>query len=353
MISFLLWLMCCLATITAQNVKFEQQLKEGWNIESSEKINTTGDKISQANFDISKWYKTSVPSTVMASLIANNEYSDIFMGQNINKVDTTRFRVPWWYRNEFVIEDASKNTELIFEGINYRANVWLNGSQIASADNLFGGFRIFALNISKYVKKGKNVLAVEVFNQKTHEPSIGFVDWAPMAPDRELGLWRPVKLKISDKTSLNNIFVTSKIDKKGYKSAELEISAEAVNNTNEAIEAVVKGKIENIIFEKKVKLQPLEKRVIVFNASEFKQLKINNPRLWWTYELGKPNLYKLAMSIETNNKVSFSKTTSFGIREVEDYMTAKGYRGYKLNGVEVLIKGGGWVDGMLDRKSVV
>lgn len=346
MISFLLWLMCCLATITAQNVKFEQQLKEGWNIESSEKINTTGDKISQANFDISKWYKTSVPSTVMASLIANNEYADIFMGENINKVDTTRFRVPWWYRNEFVIEDASKNTELIFEGINYRANVWLNENQIASADSLFGGFRIFALNISKYVKKGKNVLAVEVFNQKTHEPSIGFVDWAPMAPDRELGLWRPVKLKISDKTSLNNIFVTSKIDKKGYKSAELEISAEAVNNTNEAIEAVVKGKIENIIFEKKVKLQPLEKRVIVFNASEFKQLKINNPRLWWTYELGKPNLYKLAMSIESNNKVSFSKTTSFGIREVEDYMTAKGYRGYKLNGVEVLIKGGGWVDGM-------
>lgn len=346
MISFLLWAMCSLITVSAQNVKFEQQLKEGWNIESSAKINTTGDKISQANFDISKWYKTLVPATVMASLIANNEYSDIFMGENISKVDTTRFRVPWWYRNEFVIEDASKNTELIFEGINYRANVWLNGKQIASADSLFGGFRIFDLNISKHVKKGKNVLAVEVFNQKTHEPSIGFVDWAPMAPDRELGLWRPVKLKISDKTSLNNIFVTSKIDKKGFKSADLEISAEAVNNTNEVVETVVKGKIENINFEKKIKLQPLEKRVIVFKASEFKQLKIKNPRLWWTYELGKPNLYNLTMSIESNNKVSFSKSTNFGIREVEDYLTAKGYRGYKLNGVEVLIKGGGWVDGM-------
>jgi exo-1,4-beta-D-glucosaminidase len=346
LISFLFCVMCSIITVNAQNLKFERQLKDGWNIESSTKINSAGDKISQSGFDVSKWYKTTVPATVMAALIANKEYSDIFMGENINKVDTTRFRVPWWYRNEFVIEDASKNTELVFEGINYRANVWLNGNKIAAADSLFGGFRIFTLNISKNIKKGKNVLAVEVFHQQKSEPSIGFVDWAPMAPDRELGLWRPVKLKISDKTSLNNIFVTSKIDKKGYKSADLEISAEAVNNTNEVLETVVKGKIESIIFEKKIKLQPFEKQVVVFKSSEFKQLKIKNPRLWWTYELGKPNLYMLEMSVETNNKVSYSKSTQFGIREVEDYITAKGYRGYKLNGVEVLIKGGGWVDGM-------
>jgi exo-1,4-beta-D-glucosaminidase len=340
------WMICSLVTINAQNLKFEQQLKDGWSIESSAKVNFTGDKISQIGFDSSTWYKTTVPSTVMAGLIANNEYQDIFMGENINKVDTTRFRVPWWYRNEFTVDDASKNTELIFEGINYRANIWLNGKKIAAADSLFGGFRIFSLNISKSIVKGKNILAVEVFNQKKNEPSIGFVDWAPMAPDRELGLWRPVKLKISNKTSLNNIFVTSKIDKKEYKSAELQITAEAVNNTSNAIEAIVKGKIENIHFEKKVTLQPFEKKLVVFKSSEFEQLKIKTPRLWWTYELGKPNLYNLEMTIETDNQVSFSKITTFGIREVEDYITAKGYRGYKLNGVEVLIKGGGWVDGM-------
>jgi exo-1,4-beta-D-glucosaminidase len=345
-ITFLLLLLCKMETLNAQNIKFEQQLKEGWTIESSKKVNTTGDKISQKGFDDSKWYKTTVPSTVMASLIANNEYRDIFMGNNLDKIDTTRFRTPWWYRNEFTIEDALKNTELIFEGINYRANIWLNGKKIAAADSLFGGFRIFSLNISKSVVKGKNTLAVEVFHQKKNEPSIGFVDWAPMAPDRELGLWRPVKLKISDKTSLNNIFVTSKIDKKEYKSAELQITAEALNNTASAIEAIVKGKIENINFEKKVTLQPFEKKLVVFKSSEFQQLKIKNPRLWWTYELGKPNLYNLNMTIETDNQVSFSKTITFGIREVEDYITADGYRGYKLNGVEILIKGGGWVDGM-------
>lgn len=209
-IAFLLLLLCKMETLNAQNIKFEHQLKEGWTIESSTKVNTTGDKISQKGFDDSKWYKTTVPSTVMAALIANNEYQYIFMGDNLDKVDTTRFRTPWWYRNEFTIKDASKNTELIFEGINYRANIWLNGKKIAAADSLFGGFRIFTLNISKSIAKGKNTLAVEVFHQKKNEPSIGFVDWAPMAPDRELGLWRPVKLKISDKTSLKQYFCNLK-----------------------------------------------------------------------------------------------------------------------------------------------
>jgi exo-1,4-beta-D-glucosaminidase len=332
--------------IYAQDNAFEQQLKNGWRIESCSKINSSEDNISKTGFDVTKWYKTTVPSTVMAALLANNEYPDIFMGDNINKVDTSRFRNSWWFRNEFVINDPKKNTELIFEGINYRANIWLNGNKIASADSIFGGFRIFRFNISKNVIKGKNVLAVEVFHQRPHEPSIGFVDWAPMPPDRELGIWRPVKLKISDQVSLNDIFVFSKIDKKDFKEADLQITTQAVNNTSQTIVAIVKGQIENIGFEKKITLKPNETQTLVFNSDEFKQLNIKNPRFWWTYDLGKPELYDLTMSIETNNKISFSETTRFGIREVDDYLNANGHRGYKLNGVELLIKGGGWVDGM-------
>ena len=116
LVSFLFIVLCSITSSNAQDIKYERQLKEGWSIESSEKASTTGDKISQIGFDATKWYKTTVPSTVMAALIANNEYQDIFMGENINKVDTTRFRVPWWYRNEFEIDDPTKNIELVFEG---------------------------------------------------------------------------------------------------------------------------------------------------------------------------------------------------------------------------------------------
>jgi exo-1,4-beta-D-glucosaminidase len=327
-------------------VVFNQQLGEGWSISSSMDIAETGDIISQSGFDVSKWYKTTVPSTVMAALIANKEYPDIFMGDNINKVDTSRFRTSWWYRNEFSIDDASKNTELVFEGINYRANVWINGIRIASADTLFGGFRIFKINISKNVIQGRNAMAVEVFNQKKDEPSIGFVDWAPMSPDRELGLWRPVKIVTSGKAKLDNAFILSRVDKKEFREADLQVSVEAINNTSGKLEAVVKGIIENISFEKKVSLKPNERQLVVFNSKEFPQLKILNPRIWWTHELGKPELYKMDLDIKANGEVSYSMTTRFGIREIEDYINEKGHRGYILNGIKLLIKGGGWVDGM-------
>ena len=329
----------------SEPVVFERQLKEGWTVESSVKVNSSGSDISKPGFDVSKWYKTSVPATVMAALIANNEYPDIFMGDNISRVDTSRFRKSWWYRNEFTAQSAT-TTEIIFEGINYRANIWMNGSKIASADTLFGGFRIFKLNVSEFIKRGKNAIAVEVFNPKPDEPSIGFVDWAPMSPDRLMGLWRPVKIKTSGKTSLDNVYVSSRIDKKEFKEADLQITAEAVNHTSKVVSAVVKGSIEGISFEKKISLTPMERKLVIFSSAEFPQLKINNPRIWWTHDLGKPELYELNLDIENNGKISYSGKTRFGIREVEDYLNAGGHRGYKLNGVEVLIKGGGWVDGM-------
>jgi len=100
----------------SQSDSYDRQLKDGWSVESSAKISASGDIISGQGFDATKWYKTTVPATVMAALIANNEYPDIFMGDNINLVDTSRFKKPWWYRNEFTVDDADKNTELVLRG---------------------------------------------------------------------------------------------------------------------------------------------------------------------------------------------------------------------------------------------
>jgi exo-1,4-beta-D-glucosaminidase len=290
---------------------FDRQLKDGWAIGSSAQTGSTGEVISKPGFDVSKWYPCQVPSTVMAALIANNEYPNIFMGDNISKVDAKRFATSWWFRNEFTLDNSKQNTELIFEGINYRANIWLNGRQIASADSIFGGFRIFKLNVSKDVTTGKNVLALEVFHPKPDEPSIGFVDWAPNPPDREMGLWRPVKIRISGTTVLDNIFVSSKIANEN-KEADLRVSADVINNTDQPVESLVKGAIGDIRFEKKVKLQPHQGQTIVFSSAEFPQLKIKNPRLWWTHDLGKPEMYDLFMETGNGNDLSIKRTPVLG-----------------------------------------
>ncbi len=89
---------------------------------------------------------------------------------------------------------AAENADLIFEGINYRANIWLNGRQIAATNETYGAFRIFKLDVSGELKPGGNIVAVEIFPPQPGDFTMGFVDWNPKPADHEMGLFRPVKL---------------------------------------------------------------------------------------------------------------------------------------------------------------
>lgn len=334
--------------------KYEIQLKENWFIQSSEKLCVGGNKISTTKFEDNDWYPAKVPSTVMGTLNEDKIYRDVFTGENLKNVSAKQFEKSWWYRTEFIIPKSvdDKTVKIKFEGINYRADIWLNGEKIAEADSINGVYRRFELDISTYVKKdSKNVLALEVYPPKKGEPSIGFVDWNPEPPDRNMGIWRPVKLEFSGDVSINYPFVKSKINLKTLKEAELTVTAEVKNNVNKNIDGTVLCRIGNITISKKVNLNPNEMKIVQFSPMDFHQLIIKNPRLWWTYNFGKPNLYNLSMKFIINGKISDVAETKFGIREVSDYINSEGYRGYKLNGKKILILGGGWVDNLfLDNK---
>ena len=131
----------------------------------------------------------------MAVLTANGVYKDIFFGKNLETIPEEPFKGPWWYRQEFDLPKEAPFTtaRLIFEGINYRANIFLNGEKIAAADQIFGAFRVFDLNVSDLAVTGRNYLAVEVLPPQPGEPTIGFVDWNPKPPDRNMGIFRPVR----------------------------------------------------------------------------------------------------------------------------------------------------------------
>ena len=227
---------------------------------------------------------------------------------------------------------------------------------ISNADSTKGVYQRFNFDVSDIVKSGeKNILAVEVFPPKPGEFSVGFVDWNPEAPDNNMGLWRDVKLKISGDVSINFPFVKSKINLKTLKSAELTVSTELLNNSNKKVSGVLTGEIGKIRFSKKINLAPSEKSLITFTPEDFPELKIENPRLWWTYNLGKPELYKLNIRFDIDGKTSDVSETKFGIREVSDYINEEGFRGYKLNGKKILILGGGWVDNLFldsDKKNI-
>ena len=137
------------------NSEYELVLSNDWQIQSSSKVKASGDIISTTDFDAVQWLPTRVPTTVLAALVENGVYKDPYFGKNMNDIPTQQFEKAWWYRTEFnLTEDkVSKNVLLKFEGINYKANIWLNGHQLATSDKAEGAFRHFEFDVKKDLKK--------------------------------------------------------------------------------------------------------------------------------------------------------------------------------------------------------
>src|SRR6266404_84234 len=177
-------------------------LKEGWRIQSSAQIKEKGEMLSASEFLPTKWYPATVPSTVVGTLVENKVYPDPFFGQNLRQIpgcsypiganfsnlpmpEDSPFRVSWWYRTQFRLPQNSRgqNVWLHFDGINFRANVWLNGQQIATSDQIAGTFRIHELNIKNAAPAGElNTLAIEVYSPQPGDLAWTWVDWNPMPP---------------------------------------------------------------------------------------------------------------------------------------------------------------------------
>lgn len=341
---------CGLGSASGQNII---ALSGGWQIQSSALVKADGQMISSGAANAAGWHPASAPETVLAALVSDGIYTNIFFGKSLAKIPTSPFTNAWWYRKEFNLTqgEAGENADLIFEGINYRANIWLNGERIATAKETFGAFRIFHFTVSEHLKRGVNILALEIFPPKPGDYTMGFVDWNPKPPDREMGLFRPVKLHFYKSVALENVFVESKIDHNTWRKAALTIRADLVNRAAHAVETTVAGEIGNVSFNEKFTLQEGERRSIVLTPERHRELQIENPNLWWPWELGEPHLYALKMTATVGDESADQCQISFGIREISDYIDADGYRGYMVNGKKILLRGGGWADELLLREN--
>ncbi|MCK9641604.1 MAG: hypothetical protein M0R39_17005 [Prolixibacteraceae bacterium] len=325
----------------------EQLLSDNWSIISSKKTTLDGVALTNSNdFDQSQWIKTKVPATVMGALVDAGVIKDPFFGKNLESIPKTDFLDPWWFCTTFDLDGFSENHEvarLLLDGINYRTNIWLNGIQIASKDSVYGAFRQFDINISKQAKAKGNLLAIEIMPPKPRDFYMGFVDWAPTPPDNYMGIFREVHVKRTGLVSMERIFVAPDVDLKTLKNATLAVTADVTNYSGEQKQVEINGNIENITFSSTFPLNPGETKPVKFD------LKVANPRLWWPNGLGKPEMYDLKMELKDGFQVADRQSKRFGIRKIETYLTKDTVRGYKVNGREVLIKSGGWVDDLFLR----
>ncbi len=324
-------------------------LNRVWHIRSSEEVYADGTEISKEEFDVNGWYPVDAPVTVLAGLVKNKVYTDLYHGSNLEKVPKEPFQKSWWYRTVFDFDRnaGSETVRLIFEGINYKADIWLNGEKIAGSDEIINAFRMFDIDVSEKICAGGNALAVCVHPPRPGDFSIGFADWNPRPPDENMGIWRPVKLRCSGPVSINHPFVQTKLNLETLDEAYLTVSANLTNHTDKSVTGVVNGQIEHIRFSQQYTLDPHESKVITYDSEHYAALNMKNPRIWWPNHLGDPDLYQMTINVAVHDKVSDSQCVRFGVREIADYFNEEGHRGYKVNGHKVQIRGGGWTDDLL------
>ncbi|MDG5800755.1 glycoside hydrolase family 2 TIM barrel-domain containing protein [Marinilabiliaceae bacterium ANBcel2] len=323
------------------------RLDDGWQLFSSDSIDVSGEIISQKDFDATFGYPVTVPATIVHGLMQNGYFEDIFDPFIVENMDSEPYEVPWWYRKVFNIDDVTSQDfyQITFEGINFKANIWINGELIATDELIQGSYGVWNFDITDYITNGENVVAVEVIPPKFGEDiSKGFVDWNPTPPDNLTGLWREVFLKHTGALSLRHTNVVSKVNKETLDEAELTISTFVTNHCNEVKHGKVSAEFDNVLLNKNVVMQPGEVREIFFTPEHYEELKMDNPMLWWPNNMGDQPLYDLTVTAQLEDEKSDVDNIRFGIREVEDFWNESGYRGFKVNGQKLVVRSAGWVD---------
>lgn len=344
-------------------------LKNNWYIQSSGKMKEGGKTISKSAYKPGKWYPATVPSTVVGTLVDNKVYADPYYGTNFDSLpgykksgkkelnERNPFEVPWWYRTVFKLpaDFKGKHTWLKFHSINYRANIWLNGHLVSDTASIEGAYRLYNLAITDFALPGdNNCLALEIFSPRGKDLTITWSDWNPTPPDRAMGIWYDVTIQSTGPVSIENTHVITRLNLPSADTARLTVSADITNSEGKRVTGILSGKIENIKFSQEVTLDANERRIVTFSADKFRKLVISHPRLWWPHTVGPQNLYDLVLTFETQGAISDSRKTRFGIREITSWMNTfdgKRTRVFQINGKNIVIRGGGYVQDLFLRPS--
>ena len=335
-------------------------LKDGWNLQSSLKVKADGATLTSAAYQPTGWFKISVPSTIIGGLMANDYYDfDPFMGQNFKKLADPAMDKPWWFRKAFTIsaDYKGKNIVLKLQGINYKANVWLNGHKIADSTEVKGPMRIIDLDITKYAKIGDNVLALQIQrpfrpNRKDGDLAIDYADWIHYPPDYNAGIINDVVIHGYDKVGVQYPHVVTHFDLPSLDMAHLTVHGLVTNYTDQAQQIEVRAQInKDITVKQKVSLAPGQKKDISFTPENYPALNIAHPKIWWPWQYGKPLLNTIELSVYDNDKICSAVSDEFGIREVTSELIDNHSRVFKINGKRILLRGAAWSPDIFQRRS--
>lgn len=345
--------------------KGEMNLSGGnWKLQRASEVAASGEEISTPGYKPADWIVATVPGTVLSSYKNIGAIADPNYADNQLQVSESFFWSDFWYRDEFEVPEGFKQDRLFlnFDGINWKANVYLNGKKLGRIE---GAFMRGKFDVTDVVVPGKNVVAVEIirnahigaikeknkqstdFNggilgadNPTFHATIGW-DWIPTVRGRNIGIWNDVFLTSTGKVTVADPFVKSVLALPDTTSATLTAEVIVKNHDANAVKGTLEGKVGDITFQQPVELAAGEEKTVVFDAGDFPQLKMENPRLWWPKGYGEPNLYDANFTFKVGEAVSDAKDFKVGIRQMtfnEDNHILSLF----VNGRRFIGRGGNW-----------
>ncbi len=318
----------------------EFQLNNGWEMTEADVVIASGQSIFNPELNTSIWYNATVPGTVLTTLVDQGVYPDPYFGLNNLHITDSLCRKEWWYRLPVKLPEncSGKTIWLQFNGINYKADIWLNGKLLG---RMAGAFQRREFDATKLINlQGKNILAVHIYpphnpgipheeSSKTNAGPNGgqlcldgptFIssegwDWVPGIRDRNIGIWQDVRLRLTEAVTIVDPQVITDLPLPDTTSVLITIKTGIQNHSPKTQLITVTGQIDKIEFSKTIDLKPNEFQTVTFSSPEFPQLNIKNPRLWWPNGYGHPELYHLKLQAKLGNTVSDRKEIRFGVRE--------------------------------------
>lgn len=332
-----------------------------WRVERDSAVSAGGGTLSRAGFDDSGWVAATVPGTTLTSFYNAGALPDPNFGDNQMMISDSFFHADFWYRTEFVTPAATRKSRrwLKFDGINWKAEVWLNGEKLGRIE---GGFMRGRFDVTRFLRPGaKNALAVKIeknatpgsVREKTYEhpdknggalgadnptfhASIGW-DWIPTIRGRNTGIWNDVWVTASGGVTVEDPFVQTKLPLPDTSSAEVTIEARLRNHEQRTVSGVLRGRFGDVPFAQEVSLEAGAESVVRLDP-----LKIEAPKLWWPAGYGEPNLYPAELRFETGaGMVSDATRFMAGVRQFT-FSEEGGALRMWINGRRFIPRGGNW-----------
>ena len=310
-----------------------------------------------------------VPGTVLTTLVANKVYPEPLYGEN-NRPD----RIPeglnktsYWYRTTVIIpaEYKGRHIWLNFDGINYTAEIWVNGTQVGT---MRGAFKRGIFDISPQVKAGQSAVIAVLITPQPHPgvpaehtiangmvtnggitaidgptflSTIGW-DWLPGIRDRDSGIWAKVFLSSSGPVLIKDPLVTTDLPLPKTDSTDIAIQTTLQNITGQPQKGTLQATFAGVSVEKEVELSPNSTQKVALDAQSFPTLHVKNPKLWWPNGYGPQNLYQLHLKFVQSGETSDATSLQFGVRKITYSVPDSENLTISVNGVRIFIRGGDW-----------